>query len=178
MSRFWKKTLDRMETLTYKLSEFVGLRSKGGYLKLPTKALYAARAILDLSMHTGEGLIQLKEIAKRQDVSEPYLEQLMIPLRRAGLIVSVRGAKGGHQLAKHPSEITLADVVEATEGSVSFVECVDDQSACSRSSACALRKAWQQSVETLNACLSSLSFQKLAEEQMHLVSEETTMYYI
>lgn len=147
-------------------------------MKLPTKALYATRAILDLALHSGEGLIQLKDIAKRQEVSEPYLEQLMIPLRRAGLIVSVRGARGGHQLARHPSDITLADVVHATEGSVSFVECVDAPSVCSRSPSCALRKAWEQSVETFKASLSSLNFQKLAEEQMQMVTDETTMYYI
>ena len=147
-------------------------------MKISTKARYAARAILDLSLHAGEGLVQVKNIARRQQISESYLEQLMIPLRKAGLIVSIRGAKGGHKLARHPRDITFADVVEATEGSTSFIDCVDDPSVCSRSSFCALRSAWQQTVEACRTQLSSINFQQLAEEQMQKVSEETAIYYI
>lgn len=147
-------------------------------MKISTKARYAARAILDLSLHAGGGLVQVKDIARRQQISESYLEQLMVPLRKAGLIISIRGAKGGHQLAKHPADITLADVVEATEGSTSFMDCVDDASVCDRSSFCVLRTAWQEAVNSCRAQLSSANFQQMAEEQMQKVSEETTMYYI
>lgn len=147
-------------------------------MKISTKARYAVRAVLDLSLHAGRGLVQVKDIARRQQISGSYLEQLMIPLRRAGLIMSVRGARGGHQLAKHPAEITLADVVEATEGSLSFIDCVDDPSVCDRSPFCVLRNAWLQAAEAYKEQLSSINFQQLAEEQMQMVSEETTMYFI
>ena len=81
-------------------------------MKISTKIRYGTRAMLELACHYGEGPIELREIAKREDISLKYLEQVIVPLRTAGLVKSARGSKGGYSFAKHPSEIYLKDLVE------------------------------------------------------------------
>ena len=81
-------------------------------MKISTKIRYGTRAILELASRYGEGPIELKEIAKKENISLKYLEQVIIPLRSAGLVKSVRGSKGGYSLAKPPAEICLNDLVE------------------------------------------------------------------
>ncbi|MBC8227953.1 Rrf2 family transcriptional regulator, partial [bacterium] len=87
-------------------------------MKLSTKGRYGVRLMIDLAIHYGEGNV-LKDIAERQEISEKYLWNLTVPLRIAGLINSTRGPRGGYTLAKHPSEITLKDVVHVLEGPLS-----------------------------------------------------------
>ena len=95
-------------------------------MKLSTKIRYGTRAILELASRFGEGPIELKEIARSQEISIKYLEQVIIPLRTAGMVKSARGAKGGYSLAKPPSEICLFDVVETLEGPLYLVDCIKD----------------------------------------------------
>ena len=91
-------------------------------MKLSTKGRYAMVALADLALTEaktgGEDLVSLAEIAKRQDISLPYLEQLFVKLRRAGLVEAVRGPGGGYKLARNPSEIRVADVMQAVEETV------------------------------------------------------------
>ena len=91
---------------------------------------------MELALHYGEGPIYLKEIARRQNIPDKYLGNLILPLKTAGLIRAERGAHGGYYLARKPDEITMKDVVEALEGSLSLVECVETPGACSRSADC------------------------------------------
>lgn len=88
-------------------------------MKLSTKGRYAMVALTDLAMASEGTLLSLAEISKRQDISLPYLEQLFVKLRRAGLVESVRGPGGGYRLAKAPSEIRVADVLGAVDETVS-----------------------------------------------------------
>ena len=88
-------------------------------MKLSTKGRYAMIALTDLAMVTPDRLLSLAEISRRQDISLPYLEQLFVKLRRAGLVESVRGPGGGYRLAKSPSEIRVADVLGAVDETVS-----------------------------------------------------------
>ena len=85
-------------------------------MRLSTKGEYGVRALFDLAQHYGEGLIQSHDIADRQGISENYLNQLLIGLRKAGLITSVRGPQGGHQLARPPQAISLLDALLVLEG--------------------------------------------------------------
>ncbi|MBA3468391.1 MAG: Rrf2 family transcriptional regulator, partial [Herpetosiphonaceae bacterium] len=85
-------------------------------MRLSTKGEYGVRALFDLAQHYGEGLIQSHDIADRQGISENYLNQLLIGLRKAGLIMSVRGPQGGHQLARPPQAISLLDALLVLEG--------------------------------------------------------------
>src|SRR5947209_20319069 len=86
-------------------------------MRLSMKGDYGVRAILDLAERSGQGPIQSESIAKRQEISEAYLDQLLTLLRRAGLVRSVRGPRGGHQLARPAGEISLMEVLTALEGS-------------------------------------------------------------
>lgn len=88
-------------------------------MKLSTKGRYAMVALADLAIAKGDDLTSLAEISKRQDISLPYLEQLFVRLRRAGLVESVRGPGGGYRLAKTPETIRVADILEAVDETVS-----------------------------------------------------------
>jgi Rrf2 family protein len=82
-------------------------------MKLTTRGHYSVKALLDLSLQANSTPTSVKAIAQRQDIPAPYLEKLLIELRRAGLVVSVRGAQGGYQLARSPAQISLGQILEA-----------------------------------------------------------------
>jgi Rrf2 family cysteine metabolism transcriptional repressor len=91
-------------------------------MKISTKGRYGLTIMMDLASHFGQGPVPLKQVAKRHNLSEHYLEQLIAPLRNAGLVQSVRGAYGGYKLAKLPEEISVGDVIRILEGPISLVE--------------------------------------------------------
>jgi Rrf2 family protein len=111
-------------------------------LKFSTRARYGMRAMLDLAIHGDDGLILLKDIASRQEISKRYLEHMMTLLRNRALVVAERGAAGGYGLARPASDITLDEIFEALEGEIAPVECVRDRSVCSRSEDCVVRDLW------------------------------------
>lgn len=82
-------------------------------MKLTTRGHYSVKALLDLSFQPGYGPASVKAIAKRQDIPAPYLEKLLIEMRRAGLVESVRGTQGGYKLARQPAKISLGQILEA-----------------------------------------------------------------
>jgi len=94
----------------------------GSVMKLSTKGRYAMVALADLALQPGEGLASLTEISKRQDISLPYLEQLFVKLRRAGLVDSARGPGGGYRLSRPATEIRVAEVLAAVDESVSALQ--------------------------------------------------------
>ena len=133
-------------------------------MKLSTRTRYGIRAILELSDNYQKGPLQLKTIAKRQDISVKYLEQIMAVLRAGDLIRSVRGPKGGYTLAKHPNQIKLSDVFDCLEGSVTTVECVDDENYCARSIDCLARQLWTQVNNAIRDVLQSVTLQDLVNK--------------
>ena len=147
-------------------------------MKLSTKGRYGVRALLDLAAHQGEGLILLKDIARRQEVSLPYLEHLITPLIAAGLVMSTRGARGGVSLLKPPSEIKLGEVVQLLEGSIAPTDCVNNPDTCHRSGFCATRDIWIDMKKAMIQVLDSTTLQDLADRQREKVQPETEMYYI
>jgi Rrf2 family protein len=147
-------------------------------MKLSTKGRYAMRAMLDLAQHYGEGLVLLKDVARRQELSERYLEHLFLTLKAAGLVNSVRGARGGFQITRPPSEIKLIDVIRACEGQLSVVECVNDPASCQRSARCATRDMWAELQMAMDGVLGSLTLQDMVERQHHKEQIATAMYNI
>lgn len=147
-------------------------------MRLSTKGRYGARAMLDLSLHYGEGPILLKDIARRQQVSERYLENLIVALKAAGLVTSMRGAHGGFTLAKPPSQIKLSEIIQSVEGSIAPAECVDDPKVCSRADLCVTRDIWTEMRDAMSAILESTTLQDLVQRQMEKDKTETVMYYI
>jgi Rrf2 family protein len=147
-------------------------------MKLSTKGRYGMRALLDLALHQGEGLVLLKDIARRQEFSLPYLEHLITPLIAAGLVKSTRGARGGVLLLKPPSEIKLSEVVQLLEGSIALVDCVNDPKVCHRSASCVTRDIWIEMKRAMSQVLDSTTLQDLVERQRQKGQTETGMYYI
>lgn len=113
-------------------------------MKVSTKGDYGVRALIELGHHYGEGPLQSSEIAARQSIPEPYLDQLLTTLRRAGLIRSVRGPQGGHALIRPPEEVPVSDVVLALEGSLDPISCLEEGSPCTRQGGCAQRSMWAE----------------------------------
>jgi Rrf2 family cysteine metabolism transcriptional repressor len=147
-------------------------------MKLSTRGRYGLRALLDLALHQGEGLVLLKDIARRQEFSLPYLEHLIAPLIAAGLVKSTRGARGGVSLLKPPSEIKLSEVVQLLEGSITLVDCVNNPALCHRSALCVTRDIWVEMKEAMSQVLDSTTLQDLVERQKRKDRPEEMMYYI
>ena len=137
-------------------------------MRLSTRARYGTRLMLELALNFNNGTIFLKDIAEKEEISEKYLSHLVIPLKSSGLISSSRGAHGGYQLAKSPSQITLKEIVQTLEGSISCVECVKNPSICSRVSKCATRGIWQKLDEKISDELNSVTLEDLANSQKEI----------
>ena len=133
-------------------------------MKLSTRGRYGTRLVMDLSVHYGRGPILLKDIAKRTEITEKYLWQLIAPLKNAGLIKSTRGASGGYELAKHPKQMSLKDVIYVLEGSMCIVDCVDNSDCCSRSETCVSRDIWVDISEKITQTLESTNFADMVEK--------------
>jgi len=146
-------------------------------MKLSTKGRYGARAMVDMALHEDQGPILLKDIAKRQGISEKYLEHIITSLKVAGLVKSIRGARGGYILARPASQIKLSHIIRALEGSTAPVECVDDPKLCSRVGICVTRDVWMKIKEKIEEILESVSLKDLAEQQKKK-QEEGLTYYI
>jgi len=113
--------------------------------------------MLDLAAHHDQGPTPLRKIAKRQDLSVKYLEQLIIPLKAAGYIRSVRGARGGYTLARKPDKINVGQIIKVLEGGLSLVDCVEEPKLCEREKNCPTRDIWLRMSERLMEELSSLT---------------------
>ena len=134
-------------------------------MKLSTRTRYGCRAMVELALNYGEGTMSLQEIASRQDISVKYLDQILAPLKTAGLIRSIRGARGGHVLARDPSTISLSDIVHVLEGSLAPVDCVDAPELCPRSTFCVTRDIWKELGDRMEDVLCSTCLSDLADQQ-------------
>ena len=133
-------------------------------MKLSTRGRYATRAMLDLALNSGEGPVLLRDISKRQEISELYLKQLLSPLRVAGLVRTMRGAHGGFTLARPPSQIKLIEIVHCVEGSTAPVECLDNARICRHSDLCVIRGVWAEVKKAIDNVLESITLQNLVEQ--------------
>jgi Rrf2 family cysteine metabolism transcriptional repressor len=121
--------------------------------------------MLDLALHSREGAVMVKDIGERQQISTRYLEQLLFSLKLAGMVSSSRGMGGGFTLAKAPSEIKLLDIVQALDGPIAPVRCVDEPSLFCRSEFCATRDIWVKVKEAANKVLESVTLEDLVKQQ-------------
>ncbi|MGA2401942.1 MAG: Rrf2 family transcriptional regulator [Syntrophobacteraceae bacterium] len=135
-------------------------------MKLSTKGRYGVRLMFDLALHEGDGLLTLKDIAARQEISEKYLSNLIPLLKNAGLVHSVRGSHGGYTLARPPREITLKDILLVLEGSMCLVDCTEKPLLCQRSEDCLVRDIWSEVTGKMLATLESFTLEELVERQM------------
>jgi Rrf2 family protein len=133
--------------------------------------------MLELAYHYGEGPIELKEIAKKENISLKYLEQVINPLRAAGLVKAVRGAKGGYSLAK-PSEICLYDVVETLEGPLNLLECLRDSKVCQKVPSCVTRDIWREVSEAISKIFYSITLEDMVNRKRDKEERNSPMYQI
>lgn len=147
-------------------------------MRISSKIRYGARAVLELAFHYGEGPVDLKEIARKEDISLKYLEQVIIPLRTAGLVKSFRGSKGGYSLAKPPSEISLGDLVEVLDGPIDLIECLKDPKSCSKSPSCVTRDVWKEASDALHKVLNSITFEEMVNRKREKEGRTPPMYQI
>ncbi|MEW5914627.1 MAG: Rrf2 family transcriptional regulator [Thermodesulfobacteriota bacterium] len=134
-------------------------------MKLSTRGRYGVRAMLELAMNSGKGPMPLRDLAARQEISAKYLEQLLIPLKGAGLVKSVRGARGGYLLSTDPVNITLYDIVRSLEGPLAPVECVQDAQYCDRVGGCTVHLVWGDMGQLLVDFLNSISLAEMVRRQ-------------
>lgn len=140
-------------------------------MKLSTRSRYGTRLLLDMALHYNQGPVQLGDIARRQEVSVKYLEQIIIPLKKAGYIESVRGPKGGHILTRFPEEITLAEIVALLEKGTSLVECTDNGNICHRAPTCPTRLIWKEASEAMFEKLRAITLADLVKKVKALEHE-------
>ncbi len=134
-------------------------------MKLSTRSRYGVRLMTALACEHGEKSLFLKDIAASEKISGKYLSLIVIPLRAAGLINSLRGAHGGYSLARAPGEITLCDIIEALEGETCLVRCVKQPSTCDRAAICPTRDIWRVLGDKIRETMRSVTIAELANLQ-------------
>jgi Rrf2 family protein len=134
-------------------------------MKLSTRSRYGVRFMTALACEYGDNSLLLKDIAASEEISGKYLSLIVIPLRAAGLINSLRGAHGGYSLARAPRDITLCDIVEALEGETCLVRCVREPSACDRVAICPTRDIWSVLGDKIRETLKSVTIAELADRK-------------
>ena len=143
-------------------------------MKLSTKGRYGLRAVLDIALHSEEEAVALSTIADRQSISISYLEQLIAKLKKAGIVSSTRGAKGGYILAKDPSMISVGEILRALEGNLDPVDCaeiVGGESTCNASDICVTKYVWKRISDSINNAVDNLMLSELVEESKARLKE-------
>jgi len=133
-------------------------------MKLSTRSRYGTRLLLDMAENYDNGPIHLIKIAQRQGISVKYLEQIIIPLKKAHYVKSVRGPKGGHILAKPPEEITVGEIVALLENGPSLTECSYNEAVCARSETCPTRHIWREAAQAMFGRLESITLADLLKK--------------
>ncbi len=134
-------------------------------MKLTTKCRYGTRAIIEIARNFSKGeTTKRKDISANQGIPESYLENILTALKNQGLVVTVRGPKGGLSLKRPPSTINMLEVVTALQGSLSPVDCLDGQPGCERCTLCDARGLWMQLKLAQEKVLAGVSLQDLAED--------------
>ena len=136
-------------------------------MKISTKGRYALRLMLDLAMNSAGQPVSLKDVAKRQEISDKYLEQIISVLNRAGYVRSVRGAQGGYLLRKAPEEYTVGMILRLTEGSLAPVPCIeeDNEVECDKREECVTVILWKKIDDAVNSVVDHTTLQDLVDWQ-------------
>ena len=134
------------------------------------KGRYALRIFLDLAQNQGDGYVALSEVSKRQDVSLKYLETIVATLVRGGLLRSQRGMSGGYRLSRDAKDISIYQIFNLTEGSLSPVACINcGQNFCTREGICQTKEMWTSVDNLLNNYFKSISVQDLLEKNFDMI---------
>ena len=141
-------------------------------MKISTKGRYGLRILIDLATHDASKPRLVRDIAESQQISEKYISRLIVDLRRARLVRSVRGMKGGFFLARSPKEITLLDILETMEGTISIVDCVMAPEKCPKNNACPARSIWRRLNDGIREQMRSITFEDILAEYRKTTAED------
>ena len=135
-------------------------------MKISTKGRYALRLMTDLAANNTGLPVSLKDVARRQGISDKYLEQIISVLNKAGYVSSVRGAQGGYQLRRDAKEYTVGMILRLTEGSLAPVACVEDDTInCDKADACVTSIVYRKINEAINGVVDHITLQDLVDWQ-------------
>ena len=135
-------------------------------MKISTKGRYALRLMMDLAENNTGSPISLKDVAKRQDISDKYLEQIISILNKAGYVRSVRGAQGGYMLKMEPQNYTVGMILRQTEGSLAPVACIeDDEIVCDRQQQCVTSIVYKKINDAISGVVDHITLQDLVDWQ-------------
>lgn len=140
-------------------------------MKISTKGRYGLTIMIELAKKHGEGPLSLKAIAQSNDLSEHYLEQLIAPLRNAGLVKSIRGAYGGYVLGDTPAKITAGDIIRVLEGPITPVEGIEDEEPVKR-------QLWIRIRDAVKDVLDNTTLEDLANFSEEDNVPDSYMFYI
>jgi len=143
-------------------------------LHMSTRGRYGVRLMVALALNYGNGITLLRDVSRREGISEKYLGQIIIPLKNAGLVTSQRGSHGGYALAQPPEAVTVKDVVEAIEGKIAAVLCVNDPQACARATSCVATGVWKKLSEDIERSLSTFTLGALARQARELATTDAS----
>lgn len=138
-------------------------------MKFSTRVRYGMRAMLDIAVNGSDGLVLLKDIAARQEISKRYLEHMMTQLRNGGLVRAERGASGGYRLSRPATEIRLDEIFEVLEGKMAPVDCLADPGSCSRSEDCVTRELWGEMTEAMAGVLKGRTLEDLKSRYLEIM---------
>lgn len=130
-------------------------------MKISTKGRYALRVMIDIAINSNNEYISVKDIAKRQDISKKYLEQIMTMLSKANLIETTRGNIGGYKLTKQAKEYKIGDILRATEGNLAPLDCLIDTNSCDRQENCKTYSFWAGLDNVINEYIDSKTLEDL-----------------
>jgi Rrf2 family transcriptional regulator, cysteine metabolism repressor len=148
-------------------------------MRISAKGEYAIRALLDLAIHHGEGLVPIQEVARRQGIPQRYLEQVLLLLKRAGILESRRGSAGGYQLVRAPAGISVGEVLRAVEGRVTALDVAGRHpSKTSEATASDLAPLWREIASAVAGVIDRTTFGDLAEQVKARRSPARTIYHI
>ena len=135
-------------------------------MKISTKGKYALRLMLDLALNNSENPVRIKDVAKRQEISGKYLEQIISILNKAGYVRSVRGAQGGYMLKMEPQDYTVGMILRQTEGSLAPVACIeDDEIVCDRQQQCVTSIVYKKINDAISGVVDNITLQDLVDWQ-------------
>ena len=137
-------------------------------MKISTKGRYGLTLMISLAKKEGQGYVSLKSIAEENNLSDLQLEQLVGTLRNAGLIRSVRGAKGGYSLTRNPKNITIKNIIDVVEGPISISDCIEKDANCDNLDKCATRVLWVKIRDAIDNIFSSVTLQDIIDEHNKL----------
>jgi Rrf2 family cysteine metabolism transcriptional repressor len=147
-------------------------------MRISAKGEYAIRAMLDLALHHGQGLVPIQEVARRQRIPQRYLEQVLLLLKRAGFLNSKRGSSGGYQLVRVPAGVSVGDVLRAIDGRVGALEVAGRDPADGQDSEPDLAGLWQEVADAVGAVVDRVTFGELADRARARRSPHRTVYHI